>query len=304
MISDMMTSTSNWFGHTRKLGWVVALLLIGFIPRSESQTLQAAWSLEGNASDQLGVSDGTATGILWTTDSINGHTKTVASFQSGASLVVPKTSNLDLPASGFTLMGWAKSPDFSTAPAPNSFYTLFRAGGVPNQEESAYALRFSAQGINFQISTLNNYPNYDPGYRDIRWLSDNAANSSSSHLLAANTWYHIAVTYNGTSFAAYLNGEQLNTTENPITPLIGGAPYNFGGLLHLGTPLIPAPYDPAFNGQMSDLRIYGGALSQIQIQAVISVPEPTVLCLLGFGAACGLIKHLRRLRERSIDQLL
>lgn len=247
-----------------------------------AQTLQAEWLLQGDAADHLGVSDGTATGVQWVNAYINGSPRTVASFNDFSSILVPKTASLNLPATGYSLMGWVKSPDFSSAPAPNAYFTLFRAGGIPNQSESAYSFRFSSQGLSFQVSSLNNYPNFDPGYRDIKWISPGATSSADSHLLDANQWYHIAVTYDGHTFAAYLNGTSLSATESPITPLDLVAPYDFAGNLRIGTPHAVGAYDPQFNGQISDVRIYSGALSSLEIQQIVqAVPEPsgTVLVL-------------------------
>lgn len=166
--------------------------------------LQARWLLSSNATDSLGISDGVASNVQWVSQNIGGTVKQVAYLGDGGEISVAKTSALNLPATGFTLAGWVMSPDFSSAPAPNAYFTLIESQGVVNQHQAAYNLRYSSQGLCFEFSSQDVYPNPDPGYRGIKWISADATSAADSKLLQSNQWYHIAVTYDGTNFLAYL----------------------------------------------------------------------------------------------------
>ena len=80
-----------------------------------------------------------------------------------------------------------------------------------------------------------------------------------------NTWNHIAVTYDGSNYKLYYNGELVNNTPgtavdqqtNPMDLLIG-AGYNAEG-----TGIFTGH---AFKGRMDDVRIYNVALTDAQIK--------------------------------------
>ncbi len=74
--------------------------------------------------------------------------------------------------------------------------------------------------------------------------------------LLANTWYHIACTYNGSSIKAYLNGSLEATTSAS-----GGVAS--AGKLYIGTG--PSTW---FNGSLDEVRIYNRALSSDEVASL------------------------------------
>jgi alpha-tubulin suppressor-like RCC1 family protein/uncharacterized protein YpmS len=77
-----------------------------------------------------------------------------------------------------------------------------------------------------------------------------------------NEWTHLAMTYNGTDFTAYINGEQLGSetasfVQNTTSPLRIAAGT---------TESTPSYY---FNGKIDEVRIYNIALSQAEIQSTM-----------------------------------
>jgi uncharacterized repeat protein (TIGR01451 family) len=81
--------------------------------------------------------------------------------------------------------------------------------------------------------------------------------------LTANTWTHLAATYDGSVLRLYVNGAEvasklqtgtLATSTNPLT--IGGDPI----------------YGQYFAGRIDEVRVYGGALGQAQIVADMNTP--------------------------------
>jgi len=72
--------------------------------------------------------------------------------------------------------------------------------------------------------------------------------------LPLQTWSHIATTYDGSALRLYVNGTLVRTTATSGPLTAGSGPLTFGG--HGGQ---------WFRGQMDDVRIYDGALSQAAI---------------------------------------
>ena len=103
--------------------------------------------------------------------------------------------------------------------------------------------------------------NYSSGYKTL--LVPNRSGWSNginlSHTLALNTWYHIAIIYNGTKTDAYINGEYSGS-------------YSGGGITPTSnTPnakLFAATYTNSFtlNGKINDFRIYNHCLSIKEIK--------------------------------------
>jgi hypothetical protein len=77
--------------------------------------------------------------------------------------------------------------------------------------------------------------------------------------LAANTWYHVAGTWDGTSLRVYVNGH-LDTTALPSTrsPKAGNTPLKIGERGSGGTP---------FNGWMDEVRLWQVARSAADLLA-------------------------------------
>jgi len=235
------------------------------------QGLAARWRLEGNGADDLGLSPGTTQNVTWVTSTPTRNQRLVASFGVGAAagLTIPKTTAFDLPATGYSIMGWVRSPTYAPAPSPNAYFTLIASQGVGGQQEDAFILRYSSHGLNFQCSSLDNYPNPDPGYRDIKF------SNASNEVLVVNNWHHIAVTYDGVRFRGYKDGVELSAAGNTL--LNGVAPKRTSRTTTLGMRNNGATgiYDPLNNGMISDVRIYHRGFTGPEIQELYASEAAT-----------------------------
>lgn len=233
--------------------------------------LVAQWKLEGNANDSVGASNGVAQNVQWVSQKVGDVSRTVA-FLGGASSVagisVPKTPSLDLPITGYTISGWVMSPNFTAAPPANGYFTLVASQGIGGQQEDAYVLRYSAHGLNFQVSSLDNYPNPDPNYRDIKFFRTSA---SDANVMTSGRWYLVAVTYDGSAFRGYVDGEELTQTAGSAAA-VSAPPKSTGRSTGIGmrNNASTGTYNPPNNGYISDVRIYNRALSLAEISALAS----------------------------------
>jgi hypothetical protein len=78
--------------------------------------------------------------------------------------------------------------------------------------------------------------------------------------LQANTWYHLAATYDGEEFKAYKDGILITNNSDP-----SGDPESESTTLKLGRHSLYGDY---FAGTIDDVRIYNYALSQVEIAAL------------------------------------
>ena len=81
--------------------------------------------------------------------------------------------------------------------------------------------------------------------------------------LAANTWTHLAATYDGTVIALYVNGTQAATV------LASGSIISATGSLRIGGNTIWGEY---FNGLIDEVRVYNRALTAGEIQTDMNRP--------------------------------
>jgi glucose/arabinose dehydrogenase/chitodextrinase len=81
--------------------------------------------------------------------------------------------------------------------------------------------------------------------------------------LTANTWTHLAVTYDGATLRLFVNGTQVSSgaRTGPIA--------SSSGALSIGG---DGPFGQYFSGRIDDVRIYNRALTQAQLQTDMATP--------------------------------
>lgn len=154
------------------------------------------------------------------------------------------TQHLDL----WTISAWVKSPN-----APNSG----TASGPINSEH------------NFQINW--NHPNQFLRGAAVANIANNWT-AASFGTLNANTWYHLAATFDGNSLNAYKDGVLITSTPTP--------PGYMAGVELNSVKLGRNSYFSRFlAGTIDDVRIYGEALSAAEVaqlaQGLVDVTPPT-----------------------------
>jgi hypothetical protein len=118
---------------------------------------------------------------------------------------------------------------------------------------------------NFQM----NWNHTDPKLRSAAVLNVGGTwYGASFGTLAANTWYHLAATYDGTSLKAYRNGQLITTTSCPGTPAAEGSS------LKLARHAAAAQF---FAGTIDDVYVYPCALSQDEIKSLMTKGVMSIL---------------------------
>jgi fibronectin type 3 domain-containing protein len=83
--------------------------------------------------------------------------------------------------------------------------------------------------------------------------------------LAASTWVHLAMTYDGSAVKMYVNGALVNTVNQAGTIVTSTDPLQIGG---------DTLFSQYFNGLIDEVRIYNVALTQAQVQTDMNTALP------------------------------
>jgi uncharacterized protein YjdB len=201
---------------------------------------------------------GTISGATWTT---SGKFGGALSFNGTSSWVtVNDASSLDL-SNGVTLEAWVR---LSTLTGWQAVMIKERPGGL------SYAL-YANTDQNAPAGTLH---------------TSNDVNLYAPPQLSANTWTHVATTYDGTTLRVYVNGTQVNSVAVTGNMAVSTSPLRIGG---------DSVWGEYFNGTIDEVRVYNRALSTAEIQtdmnkAITTAPQngltlaPGNFTLTTFGA--------------------
>jgi fibronectin type 3 domain-containing protein len=222
--------------------------------------LVAAYGMDAGSGttlvDQSGNhNNGTLSNATW---SASGKFGKALSFDgTNAFVSVPDSNSLDA-TSGLTVEGWAK-PDGSTG---------FRALAVKETSGNiVYGLYANSDSNRpqSQVSTTNPLKLLD-----------------GTGTLPANTWSHVAFTYDGTTERLYVNGTQVESVA------VSGAINTSTGALKIGGDAIWGEW---FSGLIDEVRVYNRALSVAEIgqdmNTSISAPDSTPPSATGTLTATG-----------------
>jgi RHS repeat-associated protein len=181
------------------------------------------------AADSVGTNNGTISGATWTSGKVDG----ALSFD-GVNDYIQVPNVPDLNPSHITIEMWVK------------FNTIPYSGQIALNKEGQYRLiagdvDTSHLSIRYQTTTTS-------------WSNGTLVGNT---LLAADTWYHAAATYDGLKWRLYLNGNfegERSETGNLVSS---------GNSLYIGS-CEPTGY--SFNGFLDEVAIYARALTQAEIQ--------------------------------------
>jgi hypothetical protein len=192
--------------------------------------LVSAWRADGNANDSVGGNNGTMLGSVTFGPGIAGQAFQVGN---GSYVTIPGAPNLDFgQTSPITVNAW-----------------VFRTSDSDTQH--ILGKRTSDCGVlNYQM-----YYQYDY----VGFGGNDAA--SLSFVLSKNTWYHLAGTFDGSTFSLYINGELKATAPGTLGPVVSSD-------LEIGNS--GACANGWFGGLIDEVEIYNRALSSSEILAIFN----------------------------------
>ena len=260
--------TSNLTGTSAKLNWSAvgtSTYDIDYKPASS-----ATWT---SAATALNATSVTVTGLAANTDydwrirtncSVKSTYMFGPRFNSGSGTTNPTGSyalsldgstesgaagNLNLGGSALSFEGWIKPSSFKSA----SPYISSIMGTEVNDSNSAFLRLADANVANNKVQFVLSINNVQQKL-------------ASTTALNANTWYHVAATYDGASMKIYINGV-LDASKSQTGSVSSNGAFNVGYLYNTSR---------NFNGKVDEVRVWKRALSQTEIsQNICNVSVPT-----------------------------
>src|SRR3989344_6061027 len=147
-------------------------------------------------------------------------------------------NNIQLSSAGLTLMFWFKT----------------QAAGMATNR------RLFAKGINSTDSFMLVLTSGTD--KTLAWTlasSGSTYNRTTSIQFGNNTWYHVAVTWNGTNSTIFINGTGVSgSTAGGLTQITAFTPFIIGAAWDAGAP---------FNGTLDEVQLYNRTLTIAEINA-------------------------------------
>ena len=222
------------------IGALLIWLLLGAAGRADSG-LVAAYSFdEGTGTTVTDGSgngnDGTINGATWTSAGQSGNALSFSGTRSR--VTIPDSASLDL-TTGMTLEAWVN----------------------PSTVDSAWRDVIYKGDDNYYLEATSSH-NAAPGGGGTFNGTDGAATFGTAPL-AANTWTHLAVTYDGAMVRLYVNGVQVASGAQTGDILTSANALQIGG---------DSFYGQYFQGMIDEVRVYSVALTAAQIQSDMNTP--------------------------------
>jgi PKD repeat protein len=179
--------------------------------------------------------NGTISGATWTTAGKYGGA--LVFNGTSARVTVPDAASLRL-TTGMTLEAWVN----------------------PTTVSSAWRDVIYKGNDNYYLEATSDRTSRPVGGGTIGGATGEATGTSA---LTANTWTHLAVTYNGATLILYVNGVQVSSLTRTGNIATSTNPLQIGG---------DSLYGQFFQGAIDEVRVYNVARTQTQIQADMNAP--------------------------------
>jgi hypothetical protein len=227
----------------KKLICLISFIFMLSLAGNASADLVAHWKLDEGSGNT--VYDSSTSGNDGT---FEGNPQWVAGYYGGALEFDGTDDNIDCGnddslniTDEITLSAWI---NMAQRPVVDSWYTI-------QWKENAYSMYL--YGADNTVTTLAADFWLDTGRADI-WNGPDID-------ISPNDWTHIAVTFNGTNFEFYVNGEHDYTQNEPATIEISAINFLF------------TENGSNFEGLIDDVRIYNRALTQAEILVAMEGSE-------------------------------
>lgn len=236
------------------------MLLIGLARPATAGILDglaAYFPLDGDATDQSGNgNDGQVIGATPTSDRF-GYSASAYHFNGVEDYVrTPDSPSLNI-TGDLTISAWIRTPGAD-------FGRIIFSNMLEVSPHDGYSLRTSNDG-------------------SLQYMAGDQVLLGQT-LVTSDTWTHVAVVQSGTEATIYVNG-LLDIAGTVGVPTSSGVDQTIG-----------ASFSPFYfwNGDLDEVRVYGRALSAVEVQQLYAIPEPSAVVLAALGAGICLVVSGRR----------
>jgi hypothetical protein len=247
---------------------IFVLVLILGLAGSGSAALVGYWPLDGDATDLSDYGNhGTIVGNVTPTADRFGNLAGAMSFAGGGGDAIDVGDPAELQLSGaMTITAWVYLDSSSDVHGRRNARILAKMDGGGRRSWST-GIEKDIAGVPF------------PGTIQVSSNGGDVIGLHDDNQLPLDQWVHYAGVYTpGTSLEVYLNGE-LSAIRTDGIPASQHSTNSTNVLIGNR----PACGDCGWYGALDEVRMYNEALTQAQIQAVMAIPEPATMLMLGLG---------------------
>jgi hypothetical protein len=254
--------------------WVVVSNSVNAVTSQSAQlsinpSLVGLWRFdEGSGTN---ISDSSGLGNNGTLQGSGGNLPTWTAGQTGFGSALLFTND----GTNYTYVSIPGSPSLmigqtATNPWTITAWAYENSGGTGNFVSTYGRIMVIDDGLVFQLESgaIGDGQLYTWAQNNPAWEIGWGINSPVTPLL--DQWEHWAVVYDGTNFTVYLNGNQgpgSGVASQLVTAALGCVAYQ--GSILIGSEL-DQPASRNWNGVLDDVAVFAGALTQAQIQTVMS----------------------------------
>ncbi|MFM7202064.1 MAG: MopE-related protein [Myxococcota bacterium] len=245
----------------------VGVVVVG--PDCSTANVRALWRMnEGSGKqiiDEISDLSGTLSAVTFTSSSgsFNSAFANAISFAGEGSTVEVADAEDRLSLPNFTIDFWFKGAGQGTR-ALGRQALLYKNGDAGTSDRPNYYVSVGNTGL-LEVKLTVDGPNTP--------LTATAAEDS---VLLANTWYHIATTFDGRSLKAFINGKQVASIDSPLpgaSARVANTPFYLGINKNALTP----PGSPVLSGVLDEVQLMDCAMIPDDIKAYYDTKAPHVL---------------------------
>ena len=247
---------------------ILVLVLVLGLAGHASADLVGYWTLDGDALDSSTYgNDGTINGNVTSTADRFGNPSGAMSFAGGGgdNIDVGNAASLN-PTGAMTITAWVYLDSTSPVHGGRNGRILGKMDGG-GQRAWSTGIEASSGGVDW------------PATLQVSSNGSDVISSIDDASLPLDQWVHYAGVYDpGASMKVYLDGDLAFN----LTTGIPASQYSSNGhSVLIGNR--PACGNCGWYGALDEVRIYNEALTQAQIEAVMAIPEPATILMLGLG---------------------
>lgn len=247
---------------------ILVLVLVLGLAGSASAALVGYWPLDGDATDLSDYGNhGTIVGNVTPTADRFGNLAGAMSFAGGGGDAIDVGDPAELQLSGaMTITAWVYLDSTSDVHGRRNARVISKMDGGGRRSWSLN-IEKETGGVPF------------PGTLQVSSNGSDVISLNDTETLPLDQWLHMAGVYKpGEAMELYLNGV-LQVTKTTDVPASQHS--NNSTSVLIGNR--PACGDCGWYGALDEVRIYNEVLTAAQVQAVMAIPEPATVLMLGLG---------------------